>query len=118
MTAIAGAAGAELAYAPFTAHPSVTPNVEYLSYLRRTLQESGQWRGPVSPPTPPPPPSPPPPPPPPPQPPPCQHLSLGKGDSALRVGLRCGSSTIQFLGYDDRTHPSWWGTNFSFVPPL
>ena len=32
--------------------------------------------------------------------------------------LRCGSGAVQTLGYNDTTHPDWWGDNFSFVPPL
>lgn len=51
-----------------------------------------------------------------PQPAPCRNITLGGG---LRVGLRCGSRAIQYLGYDDAgQHPAWWGANFSFVPPL
>ena len=104
-----------LAYTPIATHPSQSVNIEYLQDLKVGLASAGLWHDedePVAPQAWPPrwstllqgP-----------APAPCKEFTLRNG---LRLGLRCGSETMQFLGYHDDAHPAWWGNNFSFVPPL
>ena len=103
------------AYPVRKAHPLQSVNTEYFDYLRAGLVEAGLYRHhdypepvaqegasslPIRED---------------PAPAPCDEFKLGGG---LVLGLRCNSGAVQTLGYNDSSHPAWWGDNFSFVPPL